>query len=109
MNPESPFGLAARRALETAFGRPPALLREGGSIPILLEFQKVLGVDCLLLALASPDCNAHSPNESFPLENFAAGIRLCGHALREIAAAADAKEYTGDVPAEAIVRNRTVC
>jgi len=108
MNPESPFGRAARRALEAAFGKPPALVREGGSIPILLEFQKVLGVDCLLLALASPDCNAHSPNESFPLENFAAGIRLCGFALREIAAA-DEKKYTGDVPTEAILRNRTVC
>jgi acetylornithine deacetylase/succinyl-diaminopimelate desuccinylase-like protein len=85
MNPHSAFGQAAQRALEAAFGRPPSLLREGGSIPILLEFQRTLGVDCLLLALASPDCQAHSPNENFPLENFAIGQRLTGLVLEELA------------------------
>ena len=45
-------------------------MREGGSIPIVTTFKKVLGADSLLLALASPDCHAHSPNENFPLEIF---------------------------------------
>jgi acetylornithine deacetylase/succinyl-diaminopimelate desuccinylase-like protein len=89
MNPHSAFGQAAQRALEAAFGRPPSLLREGGSIPILLEFQRTLGVDCLLLALASPDCQAHSPNENFPLENFAIGQRLTGLVLEERARPAE--------------------
>jgi hypothetical protein len=58
-------------ALGTRFGRKqPALMREGGSIPIVTTFKKVLGADSLLLALASPDCHAHSPNENFPLEIF---------------------------------------
>lgn len=104
-NPDSIYGRAARRALEATFGKPAALLREGGSIPILLEFQKVLGLDCLLLALAAPDCNAHSPDESFPMVNFEAGILLCQNVLREIAAA----DYTGDIPREAIKKSSAVC
>ncbi len=76
IDPNSPDGLAARAALEEVFGRKPALLREGGSIPILTDFRKILGRDSLLVALASPDCRAHSPDENFPLENFFAGIRL---------------------------------
>jgi acetylornithine deacetylase/succinyl-diaminopimelate desuccinylase-like protein len=76
IDPNSPDGMAARAALEEVFGRKPALLREGGSIPILTDFRKILGRDSLLVALASPDCRAHSPDENFPLENFFAGIRL---------------------------------
>jgi acetylornithine deacetylase/succinyl-diaminopimelate desuccinylase-like protein len=83
-DPNSLYGKAALRALERVFGRKPALMREGGSIPILTTFKKVLGVDSLLLALASPDCHAHSPNENFPLENFFAGIRLSQAVVEEI-------------------------
>lgn len=84
VNPHSAEGEAAMRALETVFGRKPALLREGGSIPIVTTFKQVLGADSLLLALASPDCQAHSPNENFPIENFLAGIRLSQEALKEL-------------------------
>ena len=84
VNPHSPEGEAAMRALETVFGRKPALLREGGSIPIVTTFKQMLGADSLLLALASPDCQAHSPNENFPIENFLAGIRLSQVALKEL-------------------------
>ncbi len=83
-DPNSLYGKAALRALERVFGRRPALMREGGSIPILATFKKVLGADSLLLALASPDCHAHSPNENFPLENFFAGIRLSQAVVEEI-------------------------
>ena len=86
LDPHSAPGLAARRALEEVFGRAPALTREGGSIPILTDFQRILGHPALLLALASPDCRAHSPNENFPIENFLAGIRLNQVFLREMAA-----------------------
>lgn len=85
MDPRGPWGMAARRALEDVFGRAPALLREGGSIPIVQAFRDLLGADTLLLALASPDANAHAPDENFPLENFAAGQALHRALLREIA------------------------
>lgn len=85
VDPHSPEGDAAVRALTNVFGRRPALLREGGSIPIVTTFRKILGADSLLLGLASPDCQAHSPNENFPIENFLAGIRLNQAVLRELA------------------------
>ena len=84
-DPNSADGLAARRALETVFGKKPSLLREGGSIPILADFREILGRDSLLLALASPDCRAHAPDENFPLANFEAGIRLSQALLAELA------------------------
>lgn len=85
-DPHSSFGKAAQRALTTAFPEHPlALIREGGSIPIVNTFKKVLGVQSLLLGLALPDCKAHAPNENFPLANFHAGIQLNRHLLRELA------------------------
>ncbi|MEI8292700.1 MAG: dipeptidase [bacterium] len=85
LDPKGPQGTAACRALESVFGKKPALTREGGSIPILADFQKILGHPALLLALASPDCRAHSPNENFPVENFLTGIRLSKALFRELA------------------------
>jgi acetylornithine deacetylase/succinyl-diaminopimelate desuccinylase-like protein len=86
VDPQSPHGLAAQRALSKAFGAAPcSMIREGGSIPIVASFKEILGVDTLLLGLALPDCGAHSPNENFPLENFAAGIRLNQELLKELA------------------------
>jgi len=86
-DPHSPQGLAARRALTRTWGREPALIREGGSIPILQTLQSNLGAEILLLGLALPDCAAHAPNESFPLENLEAGIRLNQTLLEELARA----------------------
>jgi acetylornithine deacetylase/succinyl-diaminopimelate desuccinylase-like protein len=84
-DPHSEFGRAAQRALAQAFpGKDLALIREGGSIPIINTFQRVLGVDTLLLGLALPDCAAHGPNENFPVENFKAGIRLNRALLNEL-------------------------
>ena len=62
-----------------------ALIREGGSIPIVSEFREILGIETLLMGLALPDCRAHSPNENFPLENFEGGIRLNKAILKELA------------------------
>ena len=84
MDPHSPGGLAAQRALKKTFGSDVALIREGGSIPIVQSFKKVLGVETLLLGLALPDCRAHSPNENFPIENFRAGIKLNQALLEEL-------------------------
>jgi acetylornithine deacetylase/succinyl-diaminopimelate desuccinylase-like protein len=85
---EGRYARAAVSALgETFGGREVAVIREGGSIPIITSFKKVLGVDTLLLGLALPDCNAHAPNETFPVANFEAGIRLNGALLRALARA----------------------
>ena len=85
MDPFSPLGQAAQRALQATFAGEVALIREGGSIPIVQAFKDVLGVDTLLLGLALPDCQAHAPNENFPLANFEAGVKLNQALLQELA------------------------
>ena len=84
-DPHSAYGVAAQRALRRTFAKEVALIREGGSIPIVNTFKRVLGVEALLLGLALPDCRAHAPDENFPLENFYAGIRLNRALLEELA------------------------
>jgi acetylornithine deacetylase/succinyl-diaminopimelate desuccinylase-like protein len=75
-DPNSKYGKAAQEALRKSFGADPVLIREGGSIPIVQDFKEVLGADTLLLGLALPDCQIHSPNENFAVGNFEAGIRM---------------------------------
>jgi acetylornithine deacetylase/succinyl-diaminopimelate desuccinylase-like protein len=84
-DPRSKLGEAAQRALKKAFGRDVALIREGGSIPIVSDFRKILGAETLLCGLALPDSRAHSPNENFPLANLEDGIRMNKELLQEIA------------------------
>lgn len=84
-DPHSTYGKAAQKALEMTFHKPPVLIREGGSIPIIATFKEILGVDSLMLGLALPDCKIHSPNENFSLKNFEAGIALNRTLLHTIA------------------------
>lgn len=72
---------AARRAIQEGFGQEPLLCRHGGAIPIVSEFQRILGVPTLLLGLGSPDDAIHSPNEKFELANFYRGIRMAAGLL----------------------------
>ncbi len=85
--PTSPQAQAALRALKSAFGREPVLLREGGSIPIVNDFKKFLHADTLLLGLALPDANAHSPNEQFDLDCFEKGQLMSAYLWQELSAA----------------------
>jgi acetylornithine deacetylase/succinyl-diaminopimelate desuccinylase-like protein len=83
-DPRSPNGQAAQRALRDAFGGEVALIRGGGSIPIVADFREILGAETLLMGLGLPDCRMHSPNENFPIANLEAGIRLNQAILREL-------------------------
>src|SRR6185436_6221936 len=85
-SPTGPRAQAALRALKKSFGHEPVLMREGGSIPIVNNFKRELGADTLLLGLALPDDNPHSPNEKFDLDCFAAGMRLGAYLWQELAA-----------------------
>jgi acetylornithine deacetylase/succinyl-diaminopimelate desuccinylase-like protein len=86
-DPHSNVGKIAQRALKNAFHKDVALIREGGSIPIVSQFREILGAETLLLGLALSDCRAHSPNENFPLENLEAGIKMNKAVLQELGAA----------------------
>jgi acetylornithine deacetylase/succinyl-diaminopimelate desuccinylase-like protein len=83
--PEGAQVQAGLRALRRAFGCEPVLVREGGSIPILIDFKKILGADALLLGLGLPDDNPHSPNEKFDLQVFEKGIRMGAYLWKELA------------------------
>jgi hypothetical protein len=48
------------------------------------DFKKILGADSLLLGLALPDDNPHSPNEKFDLGCFAKGQRMAVHLWQEL-------------------------
>ncbi len=86
VSPTSAHAQAALRALRKAFNCEPVLLREGGSIPIVNDFKKVLGAETLLLGLALPEDNAHSPNEKFDLDNFENGQRMSAFLWQELGA-----------------------
>jgi acetylornithine deacetylase/succinyl-diaminopimelate desuccinylase-like protein len=66
---------AASSALQEAFGTRAVLQGEGGSIPIVIDFEEKLKAQALLVGFALPGCNLHAPNEWFPLDNFDRGIR----------------------------------
>jgi acetylornithine deacetylase/succinyl-diaminopimelate desuccinylase-like protein len=85
VSPESPLAKATLGALETAYNCEPVLMREGGSIPIVTEFKKLLGADSLMLGMALPDDNAHSPNEKFDLRVFAKGALMSACLWPELA------------------------
>lgn len=87
LDPSGPLAMAALRALRDAFGREPVLLREGGSIPIVSDFKRILGADSLLVGLALPNANAHSPNEQFSLGIFGRGMRMAARLWPELGAA----------------------
>jgi acetylornithine deacetylase/succinyl-diaminopimelate desuccinylase-like protein len=72
---DGPLYDAARRALAAAFGREPVVVGEGGSIPVVGEFDRVLGTPVLLMGFGLPGENAHAPNEWISEENFDRGMR----------------------------------
>ena len=76
---------AATRAVTRAFGKAPVFTREGGSIPVVSTFKKVLGLDTILIGFGQNDDNAHSPNEKFSLEDYQRGILTSAHLLQEMA------------------------
>jgi len=66
---------AARRALHAAFGREPVITGEGGSIPVVGDFERILGAPVLLVGFGLPGENAHAPDEWMSVENFRLGTK----------------------------------
>ena len=71
---ESPFVTAAAAAAEDTYGNPPIFELEGGSIPVVGDFQTLLGKPIVLLGFGLNDDNVHSPNERYKLECWEKGI-----------------------------------
>lgn len=82
---KGPIIEAGKRALEAAFGRAPVITGEGGSIPVVGDFETILGAPVLLMGFGLPGENAHAPNEWISVENFRSGIRAAATLLDEYA------------------------
>jgi acetylornithine deacetylase/succinyl-diaminopimelate desuccinylase-like protein len=65
---------AASKAIEDSFGKKPVPVRSGGSIPIVSDFEEVLGIKSILMGFGLDSDAIHSPNENYPLFNFFKGI-----------------------------------
>jgi acetylornithine deacetylase/succinyl-diaminopimelate desuccinylase-like protein len=76
---------AADQAIADVFGKPPLYLREGGSVPIIADIKRVLGLDSVLFGLFLPEDNLHAPNESFNLAVMERGMRASEKILAAIA------------------------
>lgn len=76
---------AAVAAYEASFGKTPVFMREGGSIPVVGQFQEYLGLETVLMGFGLPDDRIHAPNERFYLPNFYRGIETSIRFLTEYA------------------------
>ena len=75
---------AAAAAYEEVFGREPVYMREGGSIPVVSQFQSELELETVLMGFGLPDDRIHAPNERFYLPNFYRGIQASIHFFEEL-------------------------
>lgn len=81
---DSPGVEAAVYALEQGFGKKPLYQREGGSIPIVVQFKEQLGADSVLLGFGQPDENAHAPDEFISLSHIMGGIKTSAYFLHAL-------------------------
>lgn len=72
---EIPAYKAAEKAYNDVYGKRPVPVRSGGSIPIISTFEEILGIKSVLMGFGLESDAIHSPNESFPLEQFFTGIK----------------------------------
>jgi len=81
----SPGVQALSQALEAVWGRRPTFKREGGSVPVVAQMQKLLGVDSVLTGFGLPDDNVHAPNEKLHLPTWYRGMEAIVHFLYNLA------------------------
>jgi acetylornithine deacetylase/succinyl-diaminopimelate desuccinylase-like protein len=80
---ESKAVQAGALAMQKAFGKKTVFMREGGSIPIVVDFMKILKAPAVLMGLGLDSENLHSPNEHFDLDHYQKGILTSAYFLEE--------------------------
>jgi acetylornithine deacetylase/succinyl-diaminopimelate desuccinylase-like protein len=83
VDPSHPALQVAARVFAEMLGRPTVFIRSGGSIPIVGEFAKHLGIPTILMGFGLPDDGLHSPNEKFKIANYYTGIMTVAHFLEQ--------------------------
>jgi acetylornithine deacetylase/succinyl-diaminopimelate desuccinylase-like protein len=75
----NPGVVAFSKALEAVWGKKPLFKREGGSVPVVGQMQRLLGVESVLAGFGLPDDNLHAPNEKQHLPTWYRGIEAFVH------------------------------
>ncbi|HEY6488382.1 MAG: dipeptidase [Terracidiphilus sp.] len=81
---DNPYIQAATRALREVWNKDTVFIRSGGSIPIVGDFARHLGLPSVMMGFGLPDDNLHAPNEKFNLKNFELGIQSLVRFLEEV-------------------------
>jgi acetylornithine deacetylase/succinyl-diaminopimelate desuccinylase-like protein len=81
---DNPYIQAATRALKEVWGKETVFIRSGGSIPIVGDFARHLGLPSVMMGFGLPDDGLHAPNEKFCLKNFELGIESLIRFLEEV-------------------------
>ncbi len=76
---------AAADALESVYNVKPLFTREGGSIPIVANFENILGVNTILMGMGLRSDAIHSPNEKFTLKDYHRGIEASARFFKNLA------------------------
>ncbi len=82
---DSPALARTREALSAEWGKKAVTVGEGGSIPIVADFKRVLGMDTIMVGFALDDDRVHSPNEKYDLTSFHKGTRSWARILAALA------------------------
>jgi acetylornithine deacetylase/succinyl-diaminopimelate desuccinylase-like protein len=82
---DNPALVKARAALKTEWGKTAVTVGEGGSIPIVGDFKRVLGMDTIMVGFALDDDRVHSPNEKYDVTSFHKGTRSWARILAALA------------------------
>lgn len=75
---------AVASALAAEWGRDPAIIGSGVSIPIISEFKRILGVDTLLIGFGQEDDRIHAPNEKYDVRSYRKGAASWVRILHEL-------------------------
>jgi acetylornithine deacetylase/succinyl-diaminopimelate desuccinylase-like protein len=79
VNPDHPAIATAAKVFSEMLGRPTVFIRSGGSVPIVGDFAKHLGIPTVMMGWGLPDDGLHSPNEKYKIANFYNGIMTIAH------------------------------
>ncbi len=77
--------LAMEDAMQQVWQRKPLFRREGGSVPVVVLFKEILGIESVNCGFSLPDDNAHSPNEKLHLPTWNRGIDTIIHFIFNLA------------------------
>jgi acetylornithine deacetylase/succinyl-diaminopimelate desuccinylase-like protein len=82
---DNPALLKTRAALSAEWGKKAVMVGGGGSIPIVGDFKRVLGMDTIMVGFGLDDDRVHSPNEKYDLTSFHKGMRSWARILAALA------------------------